>query len=112
LRLPRVDEATIDPRKLCDYALNPEHPTGKHKARVFKAALDFDLDSWEELRDQILQRLDAALVTAVRQHRDGLEYTVAVSVDGRNGKTAVVITGWMYDGDRPPRLTTLYVERP
>lgn len=31
----------IDPNKLIDYALNPNHPEGKHKARVFETALGY-----------------------------------------------------------------------
>lgn len=29
------------PHKLTGYCLNPEHPRGKHKARVFASALGF-----------------------------------------------------------------------
>jgi len=29
----------IDERKLSEYCLNPSHPLGKHKARVFSASL-------------------------------------------------------------------------
>ena len=47
-RLPRGDEAEIDPRKLRDYPLNADHePDGKHKARIFKATLGLDRESWE-----------------------------------------------------------------
>jgi hypothetical protein len=32
---PDFFNASIDLRKLSDYCLNPLHPIGKHKARVF-----------------------------------------------------------------------------
>jgi len=37
--LPRATEAVIPADKLVDYALNTEHPRGRHKARVFRSAL-------------------------------------------------------------------------
>ena len=55
LTLPQADRAHIDARKLRDYALNPDHPKGRHKARVFQSALGVGRDDWEYLRDQILE---------------------------------------------------------
>ncbi|MGA2291554.1 DUF6883 domain-containing protein, partial [Bradyrhizobium sp.] len=39
-RLPHGDQAILDMRKIEDYCLNPSHPRGRHKARVFREALD------------------------------------------------------------------------
>ena len=39
LSLPQAPEAQISAEKLRDYALNPDHSTGAHKARVFALAL-------------------------------------------------------------------------
>ncbi|WP_367268233.1 DUF6883 domain-containing protein [uncultured Thiohalocapsa sp.] len=38
-RLPNADQAAVDLDKLRGYCLNPAHPRGRHKARVFAAAL-------------------------------------------------------------------------
>jgi hypothetical protein len=38
--LPRGEDAVLDIRKIEDYCLSPLHPRGRHKARVFRAALD------------------------------------------------------------------------
>jgi len=53
LFLPRASEAEIPDAKLRDYALNPQHPDGMHKARVFLSALGLSQDDWPGLRDQI-----------------------------------------------------------
>jgi hypothetical protein len=37
--LPKRNEAVLDIRKIEDYCLNPSHPRGRHKARVFREAL-------------------------------------------------------------------------
>ena len=51
-RLPHGDEAILDIRKIKGYCLSPSHPRGRHKARVFREALD-------------LQRSDAAWLRGV-----------------------------------------------
>ena len=42
MKLPNGHRAIVDLVKLRDYCLSPQHPTGRHKARVFRAALGFD----------------------------------------------------------------------
>ena len=37
--LPNAASAFLDIRKLTDYVLDSDHSLGRHKARVFKAAL-------------------------------------------------------------------------
>lgn len=39
MKLPDGDRAEISMQKLTGYCLNPDHPSGKHKARVFASAL-------------------------------------------------------------------------
>ena len=39
--LPGGDKAVLDIRKIEDYCLSPIHPRGRHKARVFREALDW-----------------------------------------------------------------------
>jgi len=39
-RLPHGNEAILDIRKIEDYCLSSSHPRGRHKARVFREALD------------------------------------------------------------------------
>ncbi len=39
IKLPNPEEAIIDSQKLSGYCLNPDHPDGQHKARVFQAVL-------------------------------------------------------------------------
>jgi hypothetical protein len=50
--LPNAERAVVDIRKLRDYCLNPLHEEGKHKARLFMAALgmtDKDADGLRAL---------------------------------------------------------------
>jgi hypothetical protein len=39
MKLPNGERAVVDIRKLRDYCLSAKHRRGRHKARVFEAAL-------------------------------------------------------------------------
>ena len=55
MKLPHAGQAFIDLAKLRDYSLSPTHPEGKHKARVFSAALGLEAGDAEWLRGQLLR---------------------------------------------------------
>ena len=54
MKLPNVDRAIVDLRKLRDYCLNQEHPRGQHKARLFKGALGLTAQDALELQRLLL----------------------------------------------------------
>ena len=53
--LPNGERARIPMEKLTDYCLNPDHPRGKDKARVFAALLGITRDSANELAALVRQ---------------------------------------------------------
>ena len=55
VKLPNSEKAFVDITKLKNYSLNPEHESGGHKARVFRAALGLTLDDAEWLRVELLR---------------------------------------------------------
>jgi hypothetical protein len=112
-RLPEAHRAVVDPDKLRDYVLSPHHEHGRHKARVFLSALGIGQDNWEYLREQIVTGVVDADVSEVRAGRFGLRYSVPMVIEGLNGQTHEVITGWIIEQQgAPPRLTTAYVNVP
>ena len=40
MRVPAVDEALVDPIKVRDYILAPEHPVGRRTARLFGTIIE------------------------------------------------------------------------
>lgn len=54
MQLPFAGRAFIDDRKLLGYCLDEDHPIGKHKARVFKAALSLDQGNYRILKLALL----------------------------------------------------------
>jgi hypothetical protein len=51
--LKNARQAIVDERKLIAYLLDPSHPRGRDKARIFKSALGYDRASGMGLIDQI-----------------------------------------------------------
>jgi hypothetical protein len=109
MKLPGAEWAFIDIRKLRDYCLNPEHPRGRHKARIFAASLGLTMKDAERLRDAILS---AALVGEAQLSEEdeyGQRYTSDFIMDELAGQ-ATVRTLWIVRRDEEfPRLTSCYV---
>ena len=76
MKLPRAEEAIIDISKLRDYCLDPRHPRGKHKARVFNSALGLTREDAEELKDQIESSILIADCVAGEEDPHGRRYVV------------------------------------
>ncbi len=112
-RLPRAERAVVPREKLEDYLLNPRHEIGRHKARVFAAALGIGRADWEYLRDRIKGGILNASVTSTRETPYGRLYEVVLPIEGPNGQTRRIMTVWLVRGaDEPPRLVTGYVVEP
>lgn len=60
MKIPNATRAVVDIEKLRGYCLNPDHPRGNHKARLFASILGLTADEAEELR--------ARLIDIVRTH--------------------------------------------
>jgi hypothetical protein len=108
-QLPFCASAEIDIAKLRDYCLSASHPRGRHKARMFQAALGLTSENAEWLRQEIL----AALPHAVAEHQESDEYGERWQVEvllARQNRRSVVKTIWMIGhGSRAPRLVTCWL---
>ena len=109
MKLPNAREAIVDLRKLDQYCLNPDHPRGKHKARVFQSLLGVRRADAPELRERILEAV--LLETCERGESDA--YGVRYIVDftwRRHDREAGVRTTWIVKtGKSAPGLTSCYV---
>jgi hypothetical protein len=109
MRLPNAERAFADVRKLREYCLDPEHPRGRHKARVFLATAGLGPEHAEQLRADLLgaaRTQDAALAA---EDEYGRRYVVECAVEGPAG-TVVVRSIWIIrKGEDFPRLVTCYV---
>ena len=94
MRLPNHENAVIDIRKLTEYALDPESPRGRHKARVFRSALGMTRENAEELRRLILDSLANGEAKPGEIDFYDERYTVDCRINTAAGE-ATVRTGWI-----------------
>ncbi len=107
--LPNHKSAEIDIAKLRDYCLNPAHPRGRHKARLFEASLGITARDADWLREAFLSGLSRS--DADRQATDqyGERWKADVLL-ARQGRHVVVRTIWMIRaGETVPKLVTCWV---
>ena len=106
--LPNAHRAVVDIRKLRDYCLNPEHDDGKHKARLFSAALGMSATDAEELRLALLAAVKTSPATAGREDAFGSRYRVDFSLEWK-GRRAMIRSGWLIEPEMDaPKITTCY----
>ena len=107
-----VSQVSADPRKLTEYALNPEAPWGRHKAVVFEQTLGFTQANHADLLIQIERQALHSEATFHSEDELGRRYTVDMTVHGTEGRTGVVRTAWLVPpGADEARLITLWVRR-
>ena len=109
VRLPNADRALVDIAKLRSYCLNSHHPEGRHKARVFMAALDLGSADAEELRDALLAAARTREAVAGEADEYGRRFWVDFTMH-RGDREANVRSSWIIRrGEDCPRLTSCYV---
>jgi hypothetical protein len=99
----------MDRQKLTEYCLNPEHPRGKHKARVF-AALGFTAENADDLRAALLLAAASADAQPAASDQFGDRYVPEFEIEGPQGKGIVQSTWIVRRGESVPRLTSCFVK--
>jgi len=84
-----VRRVVIDPRKLTAYALDPDNPIGRHKARVFARALGFTRGNSEALLRQLETKALTAKASLHLTSQHGDFYRVDVEVTGPAGQQGI-----------------------
>jgi hypothetical protein len=109
MKLPNGEFAEIPLEKLTDYCLNPNHSSGKHKARVFASALGITAENANDLRE-LIQR--AAVEGEVVQ-QGATEFGQLLKVDWTiPGTNRIVLrTLWEVTDTNPnPRLISAFIK--
>ena len=94
-------EARIDRRKLEAYALNPDHPSGRHKAAVFERVLGYHASKADELVAVIRRGIRRTAAQLRLMDTRGTLIVVDLLVTGPTGRSATIRTGWIsYPGNQ------------
>ena len=109
MKVPNAEHAIVDIAKLRDYALNVSHREGKHKARVFAAALDIKAEDADWLRSTLLGAVVQHDCALGGKTSFGQRYPVDFPIM-REDKQATVRSVWnIRPNENVPRLVTCYV---
>jgi hypothetical protein len=108
MRIPNAENAIVDIRKLRDYCLNPAHPEGKHKARLFSTMLGMTAQDADVLRNLLLDAVRTHDAQLGLRDKYGQRYVVEFEVKW-HGKSALVRSGWIIEHhSKIPKLTTCF----
>jgi hypothetical protein len=108
MKLPNGAYAVIPMEKLIGYCLNPEHPSGKHKARVFASALGITAANAGDLRELIVKAAIEGEVIQQGSTAFGQLYKVDWTVSDQD--SVVLRTLWEITSNQPnPRLVSAFI---
>jgi hypothetical protein len=110
--LPYFQKAVIPITKLEDYVLDSQHPTGKDKARVFKAFLGIERRHAYAFAEIIRDGLKKAPAQLHQSTGHGDLWTSWHEVSGLNAQSVIVTVAWIFkkDGEQIPSLVSCYIE--
>jgi len=109
MRLPGAERAVVDTAKLRDYCLNPNHPRGRHKARVFASALGLTVADSDILRQALVDAATSFEATPGDKDDYGQRYVLDFPMKGPAGEATVRSNWIVLAGEDFPRLTSCYV---
>ncbi len=109
MKLPNGDKAEISMQKLLGYCLNPNHASGKHKAKVFASALGITADNVEILNELIQKAAIEGEVIQQSTTEFGQQFKVDWIVPGtQNIKLRTI---WEISNLNPnPRLVSAFIK--
>lgn len=107
--MPNPERAVVDIEKLRDYCLNPEHPRGRHKARVFAAALGLTARDAEELSIALLEAVRTGEAFPTTKDEYGERYFLDFTMSRPYGQARIRSLWIIPRGEDFPRLSSCYV---
>ena len=109
MKLPHANQAVIDPRKVTDYCLSPDHEDGQHKAHLFQTLLGLTINDADELIAALRHAAATEDATLGKADKYGQRYVIDFRFMGRNG-SATIRSAWMIrTHETVPRLVTCFV---
>lgn len=107
--LPNGEHAVVAIEKLRDYCLSPDHPQGRHKARVFATALGFTASDAQRLQSVLLDAARSQQVSLGQKDAYGQRYVMDIAVVGLT-EIVTIRSSWIIRSEEEfPHLVTCYI---
>ena len=106
MKLPNLENALVEKRKITDYLLSEENSGGKS---AFFITFGFTVDGWEMLRAVMLEHAAVNEITRISETSHGVKYIIEGEMQTPDGRLPHVRSVWIIDkGKDAPRLVTAY----
>ena len=109
MRLPSGDSAIIDPRKIFDYCLSPDHEDGKHKSHLFASVLGLRSDQADQLVEALRGAAAAGDAALGKRDKYGQRYVIDFELAGTSGNARIRSAWIIRENETVPRLVTCYI---
>ncbi len=106
--ISREEVFICEENKVKNYLLNISHPEGAGKAKFFIETLGIQQDDWRYLADQISGAMKFAYIYKIKNSPYGVNHGALININGRNGRTAILETGWIINSGDNAKLVTAY----
>ena len=111
MRLPNVENASIERGKITDYLLSTTNQRGRNKA-VFFLSFGFTIEHWQGFAEALQLQGRTYEVAKVAETVYGQRYHVDGTLETPDGRNPQVRTVWQMDVESDyPRLITAYPVR-
>lgn len=97
----------MEQTKITEYLLNPDHKEGASKAKFFLNR-GFTPLQWKEMAESLRGHGRTQPVTAASTTKFGKKFTVECQIETPDGKNPCILTAWIVEGSKPPRLVTAH----
>jgi hypothetical protein len=109
VKLPNGSRALIDPLKLLNYSLAPEHDEGRHKAHLFETLLGINQENSDLLLNALKQVALSSEASLGKLDEYGQRYLIDFPIAGPEG-SATIRSAWIVRRDEDfPRLVSCYI---
>ena len=106
--LAQAEFAVVDKRKITEYLLSFNHPSGRDKA-VFFHSFGFHLQAWKELSAALVGHAKENKIWAKKKSSFGVKYMIDGPLQTPDGRNPSVLAIWFVEtGENKPRFVTAY----
>ena len=105
--LPDAETLHVEEKKVTGYLLNLDHDEGGSKAQFFSDQ-GFTLTEWESFAQALRQHGRTQPVTEQEATRHGQKYVVECQLVSPDGHNPCILSVWIKEGTKPPRLVTAH----
>jgi hypothetical protein len=106
---PKAVDAVINVEKIKDYLLDKSHPVGGSKAKLFES-IGYSLKNWQDFADDLLTLARESENYLAKPSPFGIKYEVRGKIGKPGYRLANIVSVWIVENEKPPRLITAFPE--